>query len=113
MTQFRAWPTARSSPFARRIRSSRRAIRSAAETAAPIDDKAPTIVALASAPSSWPPMPSATAKTPISGATSRLSSFWARFTPGWLMLPVSIRRRSFGSGAAADIESGEAIEPSR
>ena len=60
--------------LARKIRSSRRASRSGAEAGVPMDLSASVTVWLASAPSSWPPIPSATAQTPISGSPTKSSS---------------------------------------
>ena len=59
---------------------------------------AATTVALASAPFSCPPMPSATAQRPISGRRMKLSSLAVRTLPVWLMQPVS--KSGFRRGAS-------------
>ena len=79
----------RSSALAFSTLASSCASRSGAEPAAPIASSDAATVALASAPFSWPPMPSATAQTPNSGRSTRLSSLASLTRPAWLIAPVS------------------------
>jgi hypothetical protein len=73
------------------MRSRKRASRSGAETALPMVLASLTMVALASCPFSWPPMPSATSHTPHSGSANSPSSFTSRTFPVWVAEPVSKR----------------------